>query len=186
MQQPTPTMEVTCNFLNGLLQLVAGFPLLLLYSSTKQVLLTFITATLLAVLWQRLCTSLINMLLDSGCINFPAETTQDISGNNSFFRRLLSKARRSALNALLWILATIQSGGWVWFLVLLLWFPATNPTMQVCFKPNMLKRLLTKLLNGTHLAYSKLLRRPWLQPQRSHGRHESTELELQRVRGETL
>lgn len=91
MLQPPPTLEVTCIFINGLIQLVAGFPILLFISNPKEVLLAFLSATLLAVLWQKLCTGFFQPLLPRLASRIGALSRVSLPGLPTLWRRRLTK-----------------------------------------------------------------------------------------------
>ncbi|CAN6287640.1 unnamed protein product, partial [Urochloa humidicola] len=152
-----PTLEVTAIFLNGLLQLVASFPFVLLCNKPKE--------AFLAALWLKLCST----RFLSGLLRLRSRLSllQTITspGQQTFLQRQLYQDNICILSLSIWALMTIQSVNWVWFLVLLFWFPTIQPTLQPRVKPETFRKILTKLIKGAHNITSFITNRLGRQPQ---------------------
>jgi hypothetical protein len=77
------------------------------------------------------------------------------------------------------MLKTLQSGSWVWVLTLLIFFPATQPQMQLKVKPAILTKIFTKLIQEGQAGLSLMTNRLGRQLQGRRVPHESDQLELQ-------
>jgi hypothetical protein len=77
-----------------------------------------------------------------------------------------------------WMLKTLQSGSWVWVLTLLIFFPTTQPQLQLRIKPTIFTKIFTKLIQAGQAGLSLMTNRLGHQPQGRRVPHESDQLEL--------
>ncbi|CAO2193658.1 unnamed protein product [Urochloa humidicola] len=178
------TVEATALFLNGLLQLVAAFPFTLFSNHTRQVTRAILVATLMAALWQKLSTVCLSSALQRISLTLQQATT--FPGQETYLQQGIRQAKRGLLTMRLWILLTLQSGNWVWFITLLFWFPAVQPTLQLRIKLAAFRFIITNLILYTHKLITAINNRLGRQPQGRRVPNESSQLELQRFGREPL